>query len=255
MILNTAVKRTSHQLIQQQTSPSLGGWLAGRLHLLEALLGVPLVLPAGEPRAVLEGLGLPSLLDYPPFDLLPLVLLEGRDDDVLGVPGVLVLHEAVLAVGQHLLDEAGHVGLVAELGERREEGLEVEDDGGRQGQAAQRLPVDAEMNTLGRQGGVLDVAVGTVRVPGRHVEGLVDLEAPGAALDGPGGGHLGEEAVHAELHLLPVVRDRLVDLVQLHPDLGAHVPAQRRADHARPQVVVTRFGVPQHDAEVFRYVV
>lgn len=41
----------------------------------------------------------------------------------------------------------------------------------------------------------LEVAVGFVRVAGGHEEGLVDLEAPGAALDGAGGGEFGEVAV------------------------------------------------------------
>ena len=43
-------------------------------------------------------------------------------------------------------------------------------------------------------GGEAGGPVGFVRVAGGHEEGGVDLETPGSALDGGGGGHFGEVA-------------------------------------------------------------
>lgn len=61
--------------------------------------------------------------------------------------------------------------------------------------------------------------------------------------------------IHAKLHLLLIVWNRRVDLVQSHPNLGAHVPSQRRADHARAEMVVPRLRVAQRDGEILGYVV
>lgn len=86
---------------------------------------------------------------------------------------------------------------LSEILHGREEGLEIEDDGTAQRQATEGLPVDTEVDA--REGefclGELDFAVFLVGIAGRHEEGGVDLEAPGAALDGVGGGKLGEVAV------------------------------------------------------------
>lgn len=130
----------------------------------------------------------------------------------------------------------------------------------------------------GKLGG-LEVAVFLVRVPGGHVEGLVDFEAPGAALDGLEGRHFREEAVteskvrmmrvmhnglelegadepvHTKLHFLLVVRDRGMDLMKLHPDFRANIPPQRGADHPSAKMVVACLRIAEHDGEVLGDVV
>ncbi len=81
---------------------------------------------------------------------------------------------------------------MAELLDGREERLEVEDDGAAEGEPAQRLPVDAEVDAAEGQVGDLVGAEVLVRVTGGHEEGFVDFETPGAALDGAVGGEVGE---------------------------------------------------------------
>jgi len=93
------------------------------------------------------------------------------------------------------------------------------------------------------------------RVVRRHVEGLVDLEKPGAALNGLGGGHFREEPVHAHLHFLFVIRDWDMDLRQAFADLQAQIPSHGRADDARSEVVVAVRGIAEHDGKVLGYVV
>lgn len=61
--------------------------------------------------------------------------------------------------------------------------------------------------------------------------------------------------VHGELHLFLVVRNRLVDLVQLFAQLRRDVPAERRAYHSRSEMVTPRLRVPQHDRIVLGYMV
>ena len=188
---------------------------------------------------------------------------------MLRVPGILILENILLALLQDLRYERRDEGLVGELAHGREERLEVEDDGAGEGQAAQRLPVDAEVTPVEGQGWGLAVAVRFVGVAGRHVERRVDFEAPAAALDGLGGRHFGEvsgvgglvlrwrdetwgfdKPVHGELHLLFVVWDRGVDLVELQADLRAEVPAEGGADDAGAEVVVACLWVAEHDREV-----
>lgn len=49
---------------------------------------------------------------------------------------------------QDVRHERRDLGLAPEVHDRGEEGLEVEDDGGGEGKAAESLPVDAEVDAL-----------------------------------------------------------------------------------------------------------
>lgn len=111
---------------------------------------------------------------------------------MLDMPCILILHQSPFPLAEHLGAQRGHVGFVAELLEGREERFEVEDDGAREGETAQRLPVDAQVDAREGQGGGLGEPEGFVRVRGRHEERGVNFESPGAALDGAGGREFGE---------------------------------------------------------------
>ena len=114
---------------------------------------------------------------------------------MLDVPRVLVRHDGPLALAQDAGHERRHVRLGAEPLDGREERLEVENDGAAEGEAAQRLPVDAEVDAGEGQVQHLQAAEVLVRVAGGHEEGLVDFEAPGSALDGAVGREAGEVSV------------------------------------------------------------
>src|SRR5690349_13749022 len=49
--------------------------------------------------------------------------------------------------------------------------------------------------------------------------------------------------IHRKLHLLLIIRNGGVDLMQLHPDLGPHVPTQSGTDHAGAEMVIPGFRV------------
>ena len=242
---------------------------------LEPLLPMPFLFPPRKPRTLIQRPDLPIPRHPPLLLLLALVLLQRRHDDVLGMPRVLVLHEILLALLQHLEQQTRHVRLVAELADGGEDGGEVEDDGARQRQPTQRLPVDAQVHARDVVPRVLGVAQLFVRVPGRHEERFVDFETPGAALDGFVRGFLGEVAgrcqrfsmglilrltgkergkglpVHGEFHLLLVVGNRFVDLVEFQSDLGSHVPPEGATDQAGAEMIDAIFGIAEHDGEVF----
>nr|POE59018.1 hypothetical protein CFP56_24288 [Quercus suber] len=218
---------------------------------LEPLRAVPFLLPAREERMLVKRMRLPVLLDQAARQLLALKSLQRGHDHVLRMPGVLVLHESLLAFAEVLEHQGRDVGLVAELGDGVEQSLEIEHDGGGQREATQGLPVDAQMAAVEGVGGILGVAEVHVGIAGRHEERGVDLEAPGAALDGLLDRLLGEVARHGQGHLARVVGHRRVDRVQAPADLRAHVPPQRAADHPRPETVLPRDRVAQHDREVF----
>ena len=114
---------------------------------------------------------------------------------MLNMPRILILHHSCLPLIQHLQYQARDVRLIAELRYGCEDCFEIEDYGARQWQAAEGLPVDALVAAGEGEVGGLEVAVVFVGVAGGHVEGLVDFEAPGTALDGFVGGHFGEEPV------------------------------------------------------------
>ncbi len=108
------------------------------------------------------------------------------------MPRIFILHQGPLPLPQHLEHQRRHIRFVSELLDGREERFEVEDDGAAEGQAAQRLPVDAEVDAGQGEVGDLEGAEVLVGVAGGHEEGLVDFEAPGAALDGLVGREAGE---------------------------------------------------------------
>lgn len=108
------------------------------------------------------------------------------------MPRILILHQRLLALPQHLQTQRRHIRFGSKILERREERFEIEDDGAGEGEAAERLPVHAEVDAVEGQGGQLVVAESLVRVARGHEEGFVDFEAPGAALDGAVGGEAGE---------------------------------------------------------------
>src|SRR5882757_6452756 len=110
------------------------------------------------------------------------------------MPRVLVLHEILLALLQHLEHQTWDIRLVAEVRYGREECFKVEDDASGQRQAAERLPVDTQVNAAEVEVRRLEVAVFLVWVAGWHVQGLVDFKAPATALDGFRCWHFGEES-------------------------------------------------------------
>lgn len=79
-----------------------------------------------------------------------------------------------------LQQQRGHVRLLAEVRHGREQRFEVEDDACRQREAAERLPIDAEVDSWESQFGSLEVAVFLMRITRRHIEGLVDSKPPGS---------------------------------------------------------------------------
>lgn len=99
------------------------------------------------------------------------------------MPRILILHEGPFPLLQHLCQQRRHVRLGSELLYGREERFEIEDDGAAEGQATERLPVDAEVDAGDGEVGDLEGAEVFVGVTGGHEEGFVDFEAPGAALD------------------------------------------------------------------------
>lgn len=111
------------------------------------------------------------------------------------MPRILIFHEGALPFLQHLGQQRRHVRFGSELLHGREERFEVEDDGAAQRQAAEGLPVDAEMDAGEGKVGDLEGAEVLMGVAGRHEEGSVDFEAPGAALDGTVGWQVGEVPV------------------------------------------------------------
>ena len=125
---------------------------------------------------------------------------------MLHVPRALILHQRPLPLLEHLGHQRRHVGFGPKLFDGREEGFEIEDDGAAQGQAAQRLPVDAEVDAGEGKVGDLEGAEVLVGVAGGHEEGLVDFETPGAALDGLVRGQVGEESVGVALSVRCRVR-------------------------------------------------
>ena len=111
------------------------------------------------------------------------------------MPRILVLHHRPLPLPQHLGYQRRHVRLVAKLLDGREERFEVEDDGAAEGQAAQRLPVDAEVDAGDGEVRDLVAAEILVGVARGHEQGFVDFKAPRAALDGSVGREAREVAV------------------------------------------------------------
>ena len=71
-----------------------------------------------------------------------------------------------------------------------------------------------------------------------------------------GKGKDGEEVpIHGKFHLLFIVRNRRVDLLQLQPQFRVHVPSNRATYHPGAEIVRTVVRVAQHDGEIFRDVV
>lgn len=96
----------------------------------------------------------------------------------------LVVHDLRVSFPQDASHQVGDVGLVPEVGERGEEGLEVEDDGTRTREAAQSLPVDAEEDVVDGETGILLGALREFGVGLLEEERFADFEAPGATLNG-----------------------------------------------------------------------
>ena len=120
--------------------------------LLKPLPPPPLPLPPSKPRTLLQRPNLPPPLRNPHLLLLPTPQLQRRQRDMLDMPRVLVPHDLGLALPQHLQQQRGHVGLVPELADRREERFEVEDYGAGEGEAAEGLPVYAQVDAREGEG-------------------------------------------------------------------------------------------------------
>ena len=144
----------------------------------KSLLPMPLILPARKPRRLLQRPDLPILGHHSVPFLLPRPLLQLRHNHMLHMPCILVLHEGALSLLQHLRQQRRHVRFGSELLYRREERFEVEDDRAAKGQAAEGLPVDAEVDAGEGEVGDLEGAEVLMGVAGRHEEGCVDFEAP-----------------------------------------------------------------------------
>ena len=113
------------------------------------------------------------------------------------MPRTLIPQQPLLPLHQHLLQQFRHIRFLPQILQGREQSFEVEDDGAGEGEAAEGLPVDAEVDAgEGEEvGGELRGVEGEVGVGRGGEEGTVDFEGPGAALDGAGGGEAGEVAV------------------------------------------------------------
>ena len=61
--------------------------------------------------------------------------------------------------------------------------------------------------------------------------------------------------IHRLRHLLLVIRDWPVDIIQLFPNLGAKVPPQAAADDAGSQVIHAILRVANHDRKVLGHIV
>lgn len=176
---------------------------------------------------------LPPLLYQPTLNLIPMHLLERRLNHMLHMPRILVLHKTPLSLVQYLQHQARNIRFVPKVLDGREECFEIEHNGAGQREAPKSLPVHAQIAAREIESGGLLAAVCFVGVAGRHVEGRVDFEAPGAALDGLIGGLFGEVSVccfsmpqglilsvfsyvpvHRELHFLLIVRDGRVNFAQ-----------------------------------------
>ena len=92
---------------------------------------MPPLLPTREEWRVLQCMRFPIDRYDSIGNLLAFVRFQRGNNDVLCVPGVLILHDAPLALFQHLQNERRHVWLLAEVLDWREERLEVEDHGSR----------------------------------------------------------------------------------------------------------------------------
>ena len=114
---------------------------------------------------------------------------------MLYVPRALVLHQRPLTLLQYLGHQRRHIWFGSKLFYRREERFEVEDDGAAERQAAQGLPVHAQVDAGEGKIGHLQGAVVLVRIARGHEEGSIDLESPGPALDGLFGWKAGEESI------------------------------------------------------------
>lgn len=178
--------------------------------------------------------------------LLPLPLLERRPNHVLHVPRALVLHQILLAPLEHFVAQRGNVRFISELGDGREERFEVEDDRCADGEAAEGLPVNAQMASFEAESRRLGQTVRLVGVAGRHEKRRVHLETPRSTLDWARRRELGKVSatklesvwkkstidggrlcrpVHRKLHLLFVVWDGGVYLLKLETELRTDSPA------------------------------
>lgn len=123
------------------------------------------------------------------------------------MPRIFILHQRPLPLPQHLQTQRRDIRFVSEFLDGREQRFEIEDDGTGEGEAAQGLPVDAQVDAGEGERGELVGAVEFVGVAGGHEEGGVDFETPGAALDGAVGGEAGEVAVGGRGVSLGLVMD------------------------------------------------
>ncbi len=58
--------------------------------------------------------------------------------------------------------------------------------------------------------------------------------------------------IHRKFHFLFIVRNRGMDLLELHPQLGINVPPQRRTDDPGAKVVASVFRVANHHRKILR---
>ena len=133
----------------EQSLPLPSPPLALRASATNAIPLSPPSSPPGKPRALTQRTDLPVSL-YKALVLLFLgPSLQLRQHHMLNRPRALILHDALLTLHQHLLQQLGYIRLRTEVRERREERLKVEDDEAGHGEAAQGLPIDAEGDVFG----------------------------------------------------------------------------------------------------------
>lgn len=84
--------------------------------------------PTREERRLIESVMDPILGNHTCLKLLLLIPGHQGFDNVLDVPGMLILQKACFTFVQELERQAGDIWFVAEFRDRGEQGLEVEDD-------------------------------------------------------------------------------------------------------------------------------
>jgi len=97
---------------------------------------MPFPLPPRKPWTLLQRPNLPPFLRHPIHLLLPRPLLQRRHRHMLHMPRILIFHQVLLPLPQHLRTQCRYVRFVAEILDGREERLEIEDDGAGKGEAA-----------------------------------------------------------------------------------------------------------------------
>ena len=61
--------------------------------------------------------------------------------------------------------------------------------------------------------------------------------------------------IHGEFHLGLVIWNRAMDFLQLHTELGIHVPTKRGAEQTGAEIIHPILRVPKHDCKILWYII